>query len=103
LLNDNRKLPVQMHADITGTTEIVVVPAGSFAGCLRVTIKGTVAGDGNGSHVQFQIQKDLWYAPGVGLIKSIQKEERLASASAQSGSFSIVMLLENFGTAKTQN
>lgn len=86
LLNDNRKLPVDLKADIAATQETVIVPAGSFSGCLKINLEGKTFDQ------QFHIQKNLWYAPGVGLIKSIQREERTGGSAR----FSLVMLLENF-------
>lgn len=48
-------------ATIAGTNELVVVPAGTFKGCLKVHI-AAATGD-----------KDMWFAPSVGMVMSFLK------------------------------
>ena len=74
MVND-KKLPVTLQAFIESENEIVSVPAGVFAKCLKIRMTGSVAGaTGN---PEFKLENQLWYAPGLGMIKQIQKEERL--------------------------
>lgn len=107
MLNGDKKLPVQLEARIESKNEVVSVPAGTFANCLKVHMTGTTRGHGEYSHLRFQIDKDLWYAPGIGMIQVIQKEARTSGletprAADWNGKFMIMMQLEDFSGAKSQ-
>jgi hypothetical protein len=75
MVND-KKLPVILNASIVSENEIVSVPAGVFAKCLKIHMTGSVPSF-NGSP-EFRIDNQLWYAPGLGMIKQVQKEERVS-------------------------
>ena len=96
LINNNQKLPVALKAVIESTAEIVTVPSGSFANCLKIKMIGTAQGEGLQSHLRFDIEKTLWYAPGVGMVKSIQREKRssIDPSASDDATFTIVMLLQ---------
>ena len=79
----NAQVPVT--ARIESLTETVAVPAGSFKDCLRVTRKGNIftnAGNYVGLTI-VNIDEIDWYAPGVGLIKSVRKEYTTSKALDQ--------------------
>ena len=74
------KVPVT--ARIESLTDTVTVPAGTFADCLRITLKGdayTNAGNYVGLTIVTITETD-WYAPGVGLVKSVRKETTTSKA-----------------------
>lgn len=73
---NGKKLNVTLTASIVSEDEIVSVPAGVFAKCLKIHMTGSIpSSDGNPS---FKMDNQLWYAPGLGMIKQIQKEERIS-------------------------
>jgi hypothetical protein len=69
-------VPVDMRYVVEAIGDEVNVPAGEFAGCVR--IKGTGMTSQNvGFYVgqtEITIENTEWYAPGVGLVKSTRKE-----------------------------
>jgi len=76
----NARIPVQ--ARIESLTDTVVVSAGTFADCMRITLKGNAYVNA-GNYVGLTIVKIAetdWYAPGVGLVKSIRKESTTSKA-----------------------
>jgi hypothetical protein len=78
-----------LNAAIESEDEIVAVPAGVFAKCLKIHMSGFVPGtDGK---PEFRIDNQLWYAPGLGMIKQIQKEERVSGTQP---SFTMVLNLQ---------
>jgi hypothetical protein len=89
MVND-KKLPVILDAFIESQDELVAVPAGVYAKCLKVHMSGKVPAVGG--NPEFRIDNQLWYAPGLGMIKQIQKEERIASKPF---SFTMVLNLQN--------
>ena len=88
MVND-KKLAVVLDAAIVSENEIVSVPAGVFAKCLKIQMTGTVPAL-NGTP-EFRIDNQLWYAPGLGMIKQVQKEERLSQGPV---SFTMVLNLQ---------
>jgi hypothetical protein len=95
LINNNHKLAVALNSVIESTAEVVTVPSGTFANCLKVKMIGTAQGDGSQTHLRFSIEKTLWYAPGVGMVKSLQRETRSSVDSpTPEATFTIVMLLQ---------
>jgi hypothetical protein len=88
MVND-RKLPIMLNASIVSDAEIVSVPAGVFAKCLKVEMTGKLPSMNGGP--EFRISNELWYAPGLGMIKQVQTEERLLSAPS---SFTMVLNLQ---------
>ena len=87
------KVPVTARID--SMTDTVRVPAGIFKNCMRVNISGdafTNAGNYVGLTV-VKINETNWYAPGVGLVKSIRKETTKSKALDKG---KISMELENY-------
>ena len=68
------KIPVDVT--IESMTDTVKVPAGTFTNCMRITLKGSDfvnAGNYVGMTV-VRLNETNWYAPDVGLVKSIREE-----------------------------
>ena len=86
---NEKKLSLMMNASIISSDEIVTVPAGVFAKCLKVLITGKIAA-ANGNP-EFRISNQLWYAPGLGMIRQVQTEEKMGS---QAASFTMVLNLQ---------
>ena len=87
------KVPVT--AKIESMTETVTVPAGTFYNCMRVEISGNVFTD-VGNYVGrtiVRLSETNWYAPGVGLIKSIRKESTKHKALDKG---EIMLVLESY-------
>ena len=73
---------VPVTARIESMTDAVSVPAGTFVECMRISLKGnefTNAGNYVGLTI-VNIEETDWYAPGVGLVKSIRKESTVSKA-----------------------
>lgn len=89
------KVPVT--AKIESMTDIVKVPAGTFENCMRVELSGNAfvdAGNYVGKTI-VRIKETNWYAPGVGLVKSVRSESTKHRALDKGG---IVLELESFRT-----
>lgn len=84
--------PVEMQYVISSTSDEVVVPAGRFRDCLRVT--GTGSGYFKGDKTIFPsaiaIEQTDWYAPGVGLVRS-QRVETTTSKVLPRGEYERVL------------
>ncbi len=74
LMKETVSLP--QTSRIESANETVTVLAGTFANCVRVTSSGSTAKRFNDlvGGAQVQVEADAWYAPGVGLIKAMQRE-----------------------------
>jgi hypothetical protein len=73
---------VPVTARIDSMTDTVKVPAGTFKNCMRVNISGdafTNAGNYVGMTI-VRINETNWYAPGVGLVKSLRNESTKSKA-----------------------
>lgn len=73
---------VPLEATVESLSETVVVPAGKFENCLKISKTGSVYKDA-GNYVGLtvvSVKQSNWYAPGVGLIKleRIEATERKA-------------------------
>jgi hypothetical protein len=71
-----RNTPVPQSARVVSSAEIVSVPAGTFKGCLEIQTTGSISRrfpDLAGA-VEIQIDTETWYAPGVGMIKTVHQE-----------------------------
>jgi hypothetical protein len=88
MVND-KKLPLMLDASIVSSDEIVTVPAGVFVKCLKVLMTGSIPSTNGGP--EFRISNQLWYAPGLGMIKQIQTEEKVSS---QPLAFTMVLNLQ---------
>jgi hypothetical protein len=84
-----KKLHLMLKASIVSEDEIVSVPAGVFAKCLKIHMTGTIPSSNGGA--EYRMDNQLWYAPGLGMIKQIQKEERI---SPQPVAFTMVLNLQ---------
>jgi hypothetical protein len=76
--NDGQDEQAQVRAEITPASfETVAVPAGVFKNCLKLqgTLIVQVTLSGNGKVVQLLDKTTNWFAPGVGLIKGVEKIE----------------------------
>ena len=70
------KAEISLEILIEATDETVSVPAGVFHNCIKIYKQGSKfidAGNYIGRTI-VKVQETSWYAPGVGLIKSIRKE-----------------------------
>ncbi len=68
---------VQMDYTIESVDASVTVPAGRFDNCLRVSGHGQRRNYDAGNYIgptDISIDKTDWYAPGVGLVKSVREE-----------------------------
>ena len=89
------KVPVT--AKIESMTDVVKVPAGTFENCMRVELSGNAfinAGNYVGMTI-VHVNETNWYAPGVGLVKSVRKEST-KHRTLDKGS--IILELESFRT-----
>lgn len=69
--------PVRLNYVIEAIDDSVKVPAGRFNNCLRVHAEGQTPNYDAGNYVgrtNIIIKKTDWYAPGVGLVKSVREE-----------------------------
>ena len=67
--------PLLIQSTIETLDETVTVPAGTFRSCLRVHSRGS-----RGEHT---LEDIFWYAPEIGVIKFIRKEEGATTVSSQ--------------------
>lgn len=73
-VKDGRRLSVPTVKAIAAVNETVMVPAGTFADCLRLRITGKVDVNLRSGPSTIDVQGDEWYAPGVGFIKGTFRE-----------------------------
>lgn len=88
------KVPFTLKSTIESKDETVTVPAGTFKGCVKV--KGTGSAQKNTGIfgvAQITIEHYDWFAPRIGMIKSIIKE---SSNHMMVGSGEITLQLESF-------
>ncbi|MBT8446060.1 MAG: hypothetical protein KJO38_02860 [Gammaproteobacteria bacterium] len=80
--------PVKMSYEVQSTDDTVEVPAGTFRDCLRVNGTGEVNIDAGNyiGRVTIRVTHTDWYAPGVGLVKSVREEHTGAAALAYGSS-----------------
>ncbi|MFW1676507.1 hypothetical protein ACFVYJ_01835 [Pontibacter sp. JAM-7] len=67
---------VNMEFEITALDDTVTVPAGTFAGCIRVVGKAKINlyADPKIGYQDVKLTQTEWYAPGVGLVKLVRDE-----------------------------
>ena len=92
-VKEGRRLSVPTVKTIAAGNETVMVPAGTFAGCLRVRITGKVNVNLRSGPSTIDMQGDEWYAPQVGFIKGTFRE---TVNGGQLGSTELGMLLDSF-------
>jgi hypothetical protein len=69
------RIPYTMKYLVESNKETVTVPAGTFDNCLLIKGSGLAQKDkGALGIIKIAVTEDRWYAPGVGLIKSVRKE-----------------------------
>jgi len=69
--------PIEVTYTIEGKGDVVKVPAGTFRDCLRLRGKASAKrdlGDRIGE-VEVSVETTEWFAPGVGLVKMVRKED----------------------------
>lgn len=76
------QVEVPMQYTLESVDDTVEVPAGRYTGCLRIAGRGTLSTNvGNYIGVTtITVETTDWYAPGVGLVKSVRKERTSSSA-----------------------
>jgi hypothetical protein len=73
-LNENVELLITYA--IESIDEVVTVPAGKFRNCLMIKYEGSLKKDLDTlGAARITVEQRAWFAPGVGLIKSIRKEQ----------------------------
>ena len=74
---------------------VVKVPAGKFKNCIKVSGSGntTFIGDREIGSIKINIRTTDWFAPNVGLIKSIRLEE---TDTELFGTSKMVQVLDDF-------
>lgn len=70
--------PVKLDYVIAAIDDTVVVAAGTFQHCLRIQAHGFVYANSSLKRIMgirsIEIEHTHWYAPGIGLVKSIKRE-----------------------------
>lgn len=70
------KKPITLESTLETVDETVTVPAGTFEKCIKVVRRGSTKNDGRFMHTAIiTVEEYNWYARGVGLVKSIRKEQ----------------------------
>ena len=77
---------------IAGTRETVMVPAGTFAECVRVKVAGKAEVTLPAGRATIEVSGDEWYARDVGLIKGAFRE----TVNQGEGTLELAMNLESF-------
>ena len=75
LLGD--RIKITLESTLETVEETITVPAGTYEKCIRVVSTGSATknlGPFMGT-ANITVEEHNWYAPGVGLLKSIRKEQ----------------------------
>lgn len=95
--------PVTIRYVIEAADDTVTVPAGRFENCLRIHGQGRQSDYDAGNYIDrtdITVEQTDWYAPGVGLVKSVRKESTTSKVlnwgSMQTFAGQIVFELEAF-------
>jgi hypothetical protein len=85
-----RYLAVTLEYTVGAVDEFVVVPAGRYRHCVRIDARGRtrVPVDRGNASAYVSVMHSDWYAPGVGLVKSVRKEST-DSVFLHSGEFDL--------------
>lgn len=68
-------IPYSMLYLVKSKKETVTVPAGTFENCLLIKGSGLAQADkGALGIIKITVTEDRWFAPGVGLVKSVRKQ-----------------------------
>ena len=81
------EISIPVESTIESINEVVTVPAGTFEGCLKIKTVGFAEKDTSGEWLPKQtvrIDREWykWFAPGIGIIKVIVKEEKTITGIA---------------------
>jgi hypothetical protein len=88
-------IPYTITYTIEKKKETLTVPAGTFENCLKVSGTGLVEKDcGVLGGLKVTVTHEIWYAPKVGMVRSIKKE---SGNHVLTGTSESVVLLESFG------
>jgi hypothetical protein len=87
------KVPLENR--IESVNDVVKVPAGKFERCIRIHTKGFTFHKGGYliGRTLVEIEQTDWYAPGVGLVKSVLQEKTTSDALSRG---ELIMELEAF-------
>jgi hypothetical protein len=88
-------IPIDIDHAIAAVDETVTVPAGRFRHCVHVkgTAKTTVNALDSTRILPVSVEVEDWFAPGVGLVKSVRSE---IAGAERTGNARMVMELEAF-------
>lgn len=88
-----RRLPLELTGTVVATDATVDVPAGTFRDCLHVRYTGSRnhAVDRGTLLVDIAVTHELWYAPGVGLVRATRRETS-DSTFLRNGSYTQVLV-----------
>ena len=81
-------VPLEIHNTIESLNDQVQVPAGNFHRCIRIKGIGSTNVDAANyvGHTSIEVENFDWYAPGIGLIKTIRKE-KIGSTAIKPGEY----------------
>ncbi|MBW6458458.1 MAG: hypothetical protein K0B52_04765 [FCB group bacterium] len=87
-------VPYTMTYTIEKKKETLTVPAGTFENCIKVSGSGLVEKDrGVLGALKVMVSHEIWYAPKVGMVRSIRKE---SGNHVLTGTSESIILLESF-------
>jgi hypothetical protein len=89
---EGRRMSFPTVKAIIAVNETVMVPAGTFAGCLRLRITGKSDVNLTSGAATIEVQGTEWYAPNVGFIKGAFRE----TINGGESSTELAMDLESF-------
>ncbi len=86
---------ISLEYKILSLSEVITVPAGTFNNCIRIKASGnkTKYAFNLNRQVQIKAERHIWYAPGVGIVKLIYRQD---SGALQFGSGSVEMQLISY-------
>lgn len=81
------RISIPIKSTIESIDEVVTVPAGTFKECLKIRTIGVAEKffEKENLTVRIEVDGSAWFAPGVGLIKVIFKEEKTNPGVVSSG------------------
>ncbi len=81
------KAKVPVTNTIEKTDAVVITAAGRFSNCVKISSNGFAfhSGDRYSERTVVEIKQSNWYAPGVGLVKSVLNETSSSQAFARGG------------------
>lgn len=72
----NRTIHLSLAVEITALDDFVEIPAGRYENCLKLQSTGVVnvRTDRGNANAEVLVSQNDWYAPGIGLVKSVRSE-----------------------------